>query len=124
MLSAFVRGLMCATLFAFGSEAVIRLIGNDLIRHGSASAALWHIPGVIAFVLALLLLFTDWPMVGRFAFGFLLMFAIVNIAVPIWTTLAHTPSPTPKDWSLFYGLLSAFPCVVAVFTRSRVRKNV
>ena len=124
MFSAFVRGLMCATLFAFGSEGVIRLIANNLIRHVSLSAASWHIPAVIALVLALLLLFTDWPMVGRFAFGFLLTFAIVDIAVPIWTTLDHTPSPTPKDWSLFYGLLFAFPCVVAVLTRSRVRKNV
>lgn len=114
---------MCATLFMFGSEGVIWLIANNLIRHVSSSAALWHIPSVIALVLALLLLFTDWRVIDRVAFAFLLMFALVDIAVPVWTTLAHTPSPTPKEWSLFYGFLSAFPCVVAVFARVRAPKR-
>jgi len=114
---------MCATLFEWGASSAIRLIANDLIRRGPLSAVLWHFPGMIALLLALLLLFTRRPIVGRVAFGFLLFFALLDIGVPIWTTLTHTPSPTPKDWSLFYGLLYAFPCVVAVLERLTKRSS-
>jgi hypothetical protein len=124
MLSTFVKGLMCATLFGWGASSAIRLIGNDLIRRGPLSSVLWHLPGVIALILAMLLLFTHRQIVARVAFGFLLFFALLDIGVPTWTTFTHTPSPTPKDWSLFYGLLYLFPCVVAVLTPNRGSKNV
>jgi hypothetical protein len=115
---------MCATLFEWGAASAIKLIGNDLVRRGPVSSVLWHLPGVIALILALLLLFTRRPIVAQVAFGFLLFFALLDIGVPTWTTFTHTASPTPKDWSLFYGLLYAFPCVIAVLTFSRRSKNV
>jgi hypothetical protein len=112
MTSAFVKGLMCATLLHLGASSSIALISGLTV-----ASLFWHIPGILALALALaLLLFTRSSVVARTAFGFLLFFALLNIGVPIWTTIAHIVPPTPNVTSLFYGFLYAFPCIVAILT--------
>ena len=90
MVSPFVKGLMCATLLQLGASSSIAL-ARGLIHQSSVASLLWHIPGILALVLALLL-FTRSSVAARTAFAFLLFSALVHIGVPIWIR-SRTPCP-------------------------------
>jgi len=124
MLSAFVKGLMCATLMGLGAPSLVHLI-TSLVQHAPVLPLFWHFLGLLALFLALALLLSRRSLVvTRIAFGFLLFLALLHIGIPIWTTLTHTVPPTPKGTSLLYGFLYAFPCVVAILTRRHDSQNV
>src|SRR5215831_17291986 len=117
MFSPFVKGLMCATLLRLGVSSAVVLI-QGFTYHRSMPLLPWYIVGFAALQLALSL-FTRSMVAARLAFGFLLLSGLVNIAVPIWTTIANIAPPTSKSASLFSGFFYLFTCVVSIVIGDR-----
>ena len=117
MFSPFVKGLMSATLIRLGASSAVVLI-QGFTYHRSMPLLPWYIAGFVALPLAFSL-FTRSMIAARLAFGFLLLSGLVNIVVPIWTTIANIVPPTSKSASLFSGFLYLFPCVVAFGAANR-----
>ena len=116
MFSPFVKGLMCATLIRFGASSAVVLI-QGFTCHRSMPL-LWYIAGFVALPLAFSL-FTRSVIAARLTFGFLLFSGLVDIVVPIWTTIANIVLPTSRSASLFSGFLYLFPCLVAIVIADR-----
>ena len=115
MLSPFIKGLMCATLFYLGVGSISAIIGA-LGDVESAVSLLGYIPGVLALPLAFSL-FSRSDLAARLAFGFLVLLALIYIASPIVAALAGKNPPEPLGRSLIYAAIYAFPCLSAVVLR-------
>jgi len=122
MLSPFIKGLMCATLFHVGVgslSAVIRALGGG----DSAALLFGYLPGVLALVLAFSL-FSRSQLMARLAFGFLVLTSLMYIVGPIFVAVSGRSRPEPLRTSLIFAIIYAFPCVSALLLRKRAHPTV
>ncbi len=117
MLSPFIKGLMCATLFYLGIGSVSVVIGA-LGRHETAASLVGYLPGVLALPLALSL-FSRSQLAARLAFGTLAVLSLMYIVAPVVAAATGKASLAPPRRSVAYAVIYAFPCLSAVLLRKR-----